>query len=62
MTKDRDFVTLVEQYGPPPQVLWITAGNTSNAHLKILFGRTLKRALMLMQDGEAVVEISDAVT
>ncbi len=62
MTKDRDFVALVERQGPPPQVLWITAGNTSNAHLKVLFGKTLDKALALIQQGEALVEISDAAT
>ncbi len=62
MTKDRDFVTLVEQQGPPPHVIWITAGNTSNAHLKVLFGHTLERALALVRQGEALVEISDATS
>lgn len=60
MTKDRDFVALVERGGPPPQVLWITVGNTSNAHLKVLFDKTLEETLALIQKGEALVEISDA--
>jgi predicted nuclease of predicted toxin-antitoxin system len=60
MTKDRDFVLLLERHGPPPQVLWITAGNTSNAHLKVLFRKTLMAALELVGQGEALVEISDA--
>jgi predicted nuclease of predicted toxin-antitoxin system len=29
MTKDSDFLRLLERYGPPPQVLWVTLGNTS---------------------------------
>ncbi len=62
MTKDRDFVDLLELHGPPPQVLWITAGNTSNAHLKVLFGKTLEKALVLIRQGEALVEISDATS
>ena len=62
MTKDRDFAMLVERHGPPPQVLWLTAGNTSNAHLKVLFGKTLATALRLIQEGEALVEIGDATT
>ena len=36
MTKDDDFVRLLEQFGPPPQVLWITCGNTSNARLQAI--------------------------
>lgn len=30
MSKDEDFRLLVERLGPPPQVLWVTCGNTSN--------------------------------
>ena len=34
MTKDSDFVNLLEKYGPPPKLIWITSGNTSNNMLK----------------------------
>lgn len=30
MTKDKDFVELVNRLGMPPQVIWLTCGNTSN--------------------------------
>ncbi len=33
MTKDRDFVRLLEEQGPPPQVIWLRVGNCSNAAL-----------------------------
>jgi predicted nuclease of predicted toxin-antitoxin system len=33
LTKDADFVALVERFGQPPQVVWLTCGNTSNANL-----------------------------
>lgn len=36
MTKDEDFVRLVERKGPPPQVIWITSGNMPNARFKSL--------------------------
>ena len=29
MSKDSDFVLLLERFGPPPQVLWVTCGTTS---------------------------------
>ncbi len=29
MTKDGNFVRLLEQHGAPPQVLWVSLGNTS---------------------------------
>jgi predicted nuclease of predicted toxin-antitoxin system len=36
LTKDRDLVDLVIQLGSPPQILWATCGNTSNAKLKTI--------------------------
>ncbi len=33
LTKDRDFAALLEQHGPPPQVVWVTCGNTSTKRL-----------------------------
>jgi len=58
MTKDRDFLNLLDQYGPPPKVLWLTCGNTSNAALKELLIKTLSNALDLLDAGEQMVEIS----
>jgi predicted nuclease of predicted toxin-antitoxin system len=58
MTKDRDFVDLVEQYGSPPQVIWLTCGNTSNARLKEILTATLPDALELLRSGERLVEIT----
>lgn len=60
MTKDSDFLSLIEQHSPPPQLLWVTCGNTSNAYLKELLNKTLATALNLLEQGESIVEISDA--
>jgi predicted nuclease of predicted toxin-antitoxin system len=60
LTKDQDFVDLVERLGPPPRVLWVTIGNTSNAHLKDVLQRTLAEALELIEKGERLVEITEA--
>ena len=60
MTKDRDFVQLLERAGPPPQVIWITCGNTSNAHMRDILGQTFANALLLLRQGEPIVEITDA--
>ncbi|MCA1718639.1 MAG: DUF5615 family PIN-like protein [Actinobacteria bacterium] len=59
MTKDSDFVLLLEQLGPPPQVLWLTIGNTSNTHLKEVLSRSFASALELLLRGEALVEITE---
>ena len=58
ITKDNDFVRLLEQYGPPPKVIWLTCGNTSNARLKEILNETLEKALELLQGNEQLVEIS----
>ena len=58
MTKDSDFVELVNQYGPPPQVIWLTCGNTSNARLKQILAFTLSQAINLLRAGESLVEIA----
>ena len=58
MTKDSDFVLLLDRLGPPPQVIWITCGNTSNARLKEILTNTLSKALELLDRGERLVEIN----
>lgn len=60
MTKDSDFVDLLEQHGPPPQVIWLRSGNTSNARLKQLLTQALPEVLPMLDAGESLVEIGDA--
>jgi len=59
LTKDTDFSLLLERLGPPPQVLWVRCGNTSNAYLKRVLAATLPDALLLLNAGEPLVEITD---
>jgi predicted nuclease of predicted toxin-antitoxin system len=58
MSKDADFVRLLEQHGPPPLVIWITCGNTSNSRMREVLAKTLLQALDLLGRGEPLVEIS----
>ena len=58
MTKDSDFVELLKRYGSPPQVIWLTCGNTSNENLKRILTATLSSAIDLLQAGEPLVEIA----
>ena len=58
MTKDVDFVSILERRGPPPQVLWVTCGNTSDARLREILGRVFGTALEMLTAGEALVEIN----
>jgi predicted nuclease of predicted toxin-antitoxin system len=60
MTKDRDFVRLVEELGSSPQVIWLTCGNTSNARLKEILKQTFHKTLELLEAGERIVEINAA--
>jgi predicted nuclease of predicted toxin-antitoxin system len=57
LTKDADFVELVERLGPPPRIIWLTCGNTSEAVLRVLLRAALPRALELFTSGESLVEI-----
>jgi predicted nuclease of predicted toxin-antitoxin system len=45
MTKDSDFVDLVERLGSPPQIIWLTCGNTSNARLREILSSVLPETL-----------------
>lgn len=58
MTKDNDFVLMLDRFGPPPQVIWVRCGNTSNARLREILTSTLPKALKLLSSGERLVEIN----
>ena len=58
MTKDRDFVELLDRYGAPPKIIWITCGNTSNANLRTILSLELLRAISILQNSETLVEIA----
>lgn len=60
MTKDSDFVELLQRHGPPPQIIWLRSGNTSNARLKQLLSQALPAVLPMLESGEPLVEIGDA--
>jgi len=57
MTKDSDFVGLVQQRGAPPQVLWLRLGNTSNRDLRRIVLSAWPDAAALLAGGEPLVEI-----
>jgi predicted nuclease of predicted toxin-antitoxin system len=60
MTKDRDFVELLQRRGPPPQVIWLTCGNTSNAKMREILAVAWPAAAALLEQGEPLVEITAA--
>ena len=58
MTKDSDFVALLERLGPPSQILWLTCGNTSDAALAVILTKHFLMAMSLLESGEPLVEIA----
>ena len=59
MSKDDDFLELVESKGSPPQLIWVTCGNTSNTRMREVLAKVLEQVKELINEGETVVEISD---
>jgi len=57
ITKDRDFVDLLDRFGAPPKIIWLTCGNTSNEKLKEIFTTYLSTALEILSKGDNLVEI-----
>ena len=61
VTKDNDFAQMVKRMGSPPQILWITCGNTSNSGLREILQTALPAAFDLLDHGEPLVEISNSL-
>jgi len=59
MSKDSDFLNLLDRYGPPPRVIWVTCGNTSNRRMREILGKMLQPAVEMLEGSETVVEIGD---
>jgi len=55
--KDADFIELLERHGSPPQLLWVTCGNVSNARLREIFQAEWQRISDLLCAGEPLVEV-----
>ena len=57
ITKDRDFVELLARNGPPPQVVWVTCGNTSNMFLRGVLYSAWPRIASMLRAGEPLIEV-----
>ena len=53
-----ELVAWLERLGPPPQILWLTCGNTSGAALAGILGKHFQTAMSLLESGEPLVEIA----
>lgn len=56
LTKDIDFVFLLDQYKSPPKIIWLTSGNASNDKVKATLSQSLLKALELLKE-ENLIEI-----
>ena len=52
-----DFIRLLDEQGPPPQVIWLRLGNCSNTALQEVLATTLLRAMDHLREREPWVEI-----
>ena len=59
MTKDADFAQLVGRLGPPPQIVLVTCGNTSNARLRQILASAWPTVAAMLRQGEPLVEVGD---
>ena len=59
ISKDSDFVDLVQRLGSPPQLVWLTCGNVTNARLKIVMTRAWPDMAAMLAAGEPIVELGD---
>jgi predicted nuclease of predicted toxin-antitoxin system len=57
LTKDVDFVQLLDRFGPPPCIIWITIGNAKNAELWTIVRGHWPRILRLLEQGETLIEL-----
>lgn len=57
VTKDEDFVQLLEHRGPPPQIVWVTCGNVRNETLREIVDAAWPRVAELIAAGEPLIEI-----
>ena len=54
VTKDRDFIELLERYGSPPQILYLTIGNIPNNELQIVFDKKFLKAITILENEDQV--------
>ncbi len=54
VTKDDDFVKLLYTLGPPPKIIWIKCGNTSNKEVKKTLNDQLLRVTNQLENSNLV--------
>ena len=57
VTKDADFLKLLDELGPPPKVLYLRLGNSTNAYLRDFFLKSWQEILPFFEEGVSLVEV-----
>jgi predicted nuclease of predicted toxin-antitoxin system len=57
MTKDIDFLDIIQRLGSPPKIILLTCGNTTNSSLQKILTSNLVQALTILSGEDSVVEI-----
>lgn len=60
ITKDSDFINLVDYYGAPPQVIWLRCGHTSNASLQRILEKKFQVIVTHLQNNSPIVEVRES--
>ena len=59
LSKDYDFVDILNRLQPPPKLIWLTMGNCPNSMMKIILKKTLMPAIHeLLNNQTIIVEIT----
>jgi len=59
LTKDSDFLNLLQRFGPPPQIVWITCGNIPNAVMREILHQHLPNVISRLQTGTSYLQIPE---
>jgi predicted nuclease of predicted toxin-antitoxin system len=59
LTKDTDYVELLQKHGPPPAIVHVQTGNQSNVRLRAFFRQKFALVLHELRGGTALVQITE---
>lgn len=59
LSKDHDFLDIMNRLQPPPKLIWLTMGPCANSEMKIILEKTLVPAINeLLQTSTTIIEIT----
>ncbi len=59
VSKDNDFLGILDRHKPPPKLIWLTMGNCRNSEMKKILEKTLVPAVKeLLKTAAAFIEIT----